>query len=147
DKAVEVGILNSREYQQALENLYTVALTLTLDRFEFDLHWFGTNNTVFSQFGSSDTELNTLTTTSNLGFTKNFAAGGQLLVDFANSFVFTFSGIDHTTASSNIGATFFQPLLRNFGRRVRLETLTQGERNLLYAVRSFARFRKQFYVN
>ncbi|HEY1860063.1 MAG TPA: hypothetical protein VGG61_06900, partial [Gemmataceae bacterium] len=147
DKAVELGILHSRQFQQALENLYTVALTLTLDRFEFDLHWFGTNNTVFSQFGSSDTEVNTLTTTSHLGFTKNFAAGGQLLVDFANSFVFTFSGINHTNATSNIGVTFLQPLLRNFGRRVRLETLTQGERDLLYAVRTFARFRKQFYVN
>jgi outer membrane protein TolC len=147
DKAVELGILHSREFQQALENLYGVALTLTLDRFEFDLHWFGTNNTVFSHFGSSDTEVNTLTTTSNLGFTKNLAAGGQLLVDFANSFVFTFSGINHTNVTSNIGVTFMQPLLRNFGRRVRLETLTQGERNLLYAVRTFARFRKQFYVN
>jgi outer membrane protein TolC len=147
DRAVELGILNSREFQQALENLYGVALTLSLDRFEFDLHWFGTNNTVFSQFGSSDTEVNTLSTTNHLGFTKTFAAGGQLLVDWANSFVFTFSGINHTSASSNIGVVFLQPLLRNFGRRVRLETLTQGERNLLYAVRTFARFRKQFYVN
>jgi outer membrane protein TolC len=147
DKAVELGILHSREYQQALENLYGVALTLTIDRFEFALHWFGTNNTIFSHFGSSDTEINTLTTNSSLGFTKNFAAGGQLLVDFANSFVFTFSGVNQTNVTSNIGVTFLQPLLRNFGRRVRLETLTQGERDLLYAVRTFARFRKQFYVN
>src|SRR5262249_10590105 len=28
----------------------------------------------------------------------------------------------------------------------RLETLTQGERNLLYAIRDFAQFREQFYV-
>jgi outer membrane protein TolC len=44
-------------------------------------------------------------------------------------------------------ATFTQPLLRGAGRRVRLEGLTQAERNVLYAVRNFARFRKQFYVN
>jgi outer membrane protein TolC len=147
DKAVELGVLHSREYQQALENLYNASLLLTLDRFDFAMHWFGTNNTAFSHFGSSDTEINSLTTTTNSGFSRNFAAGGQLLVDFANSFVFTFSGVNQTTTSSNIAVTLVQPLLRNAGRRVRLETLTQGERNLLYAVRTFARFRKQFYVN
>jgi hypothetical protein len=37
--------------------------------------------------------------------------------------------------------------LRGAGRKVRLETLTQAERNTLYAVRDFARFRKQFWTN
>jgi len=37
--------------------------------------------------------------------------------------------------------------LRNFGRQVRLESLTQAERDTLYAVRDFARFRKQFWVS
>src|SRR5947208_2511376 len=81
-----------RDYQQALETLYTTALALTLDRWAFALHWFGTNVTTFSQFGSSETEVNTLTSTSHLGFTRNLAAGGQLLADFANSFVYTASG-------------------------------------------------------
>ena len=45
-----------------------------------------------NHFGSSDTEINTLTTTTDLGFTKNFAAGGQLMFDIVNSFIFTFSG-------------------------------------------------------
>jgi outer membrane protein TolC len=145
-KAVELGILNSREYQQALEDLYTSALTLTLDRWDFALHWFGTNNTTANLFGGNGVGLSTLTTNTDVGFTRNLAAGGQLLVDFANSFVFTFSGANITTATSNITATLIQPLLKNAGRRVRLETLTQGERNLLYAVRTFARFREQFYV-
>src|SRR5947207_2069507 len=45
EKAVELGLIHSREYQQALEDLYTKALILTLDRWDFALHWFGTNNT------------------------------------------------------------------------------------------------------
>jgi outer membrane protein TolC len=148
ERAVELGLLHSREYQQALENLYLTALTLTLDRYDFALHWFGTNNTTYSHFGSSDTELSTLTTASHLGFSRSLAAGGQLLVDFANSFVFTFTpSHTPTLATSNLAVTLVQPLLRNAGRRVRLEGLTQSERNVLYAVRDFARFRKQFYVN
>lgn len=147
ERSVELGVLHSRDYQTALEQLYLAALALTLNRFDFAAHWYGTNSTIFDHFGSSDTEVNTLTTNSDFGFTKNFAAGGQLIFDLANSFVFTFSGVDHTTTTSTIGVTLIQPLLRGFGRRVRLEMLTEGERAVLYAVRAFARFRKTFYVN
>jgi outer membrane protein TolC len=148
-RATEVGLLNSREYQTALEEVYLSALALTLNRFEFQLHWFGRNGTTYTHFGAGSRdggETSTLTSNSELGFTRNFAAGGQLLVDFANSLVFEhFNGTN--VVKSNILVTMTQPLLRNFGRKVRLETLTQAERDTLYAVRVFARFRKQFWAN
>ena len=147
DKAVEVALLNSREYQTAIENLYLAALSLTLNRFEFDLQWFARNATTFTHFGSggSPTETNTLSSNSNVGFSRNFAAGGQLLVEFANSFVFEFTG-DTQQIRSNLAINLIQPLLRGAGRKVRLESLTQAERNVLYSVRDFARFRKQFWA-
>lgn len=149
DLSVELGLLHSREYQTTLEDLYTTALTLTFNRFEFACRWFARNNTMFTHFGSgsANNEQNTLTTSSNAGFTRNLATGGQLMVDFANSFVFEFAGLDRTTTTSNIVVNFIQPLLRMAGREVRLESLTQAERNVLYAVRDFARFRKQFTFN
>jgi outer membrane protein TolC len=147
ERAVELGILNSRAYQTALEDLYLTALQLTLNRFEFDCHWFLTNNTLWTHFGSSDTEINTLSSASTFGFTRNLYAGGQLMAEFANNLVVTFSGVNQTAWSSNLIATFTQPLLRGAGRRVRLEGLTEAERQVLYAVRDFARFRKRFYVN
>jgi outer membrane protein TolC len=144
ERSVELGLLNSPPYYNQLDNLYLAALALTLNRFEFALHWFGTNDTFFTHFGSSADETNTLSTSSMIGFTKAFAAGGQLMVDLANSFVFQFAGPDTTIATSNIAINLVQPVLRGFGRDVRMEGLTQGERNLLYAVRGFARFRKSF---
>ena len=147
ESAVEIGVLNSRSYAFALDQLYLTALALTLNRFEFDCHWFLTNNTLWTHFGSSDTEVNTLNSASTFGFTRNLYAGGQLMAEFANNVLVTFSGIDQTIAVSNLIATFTQPLLRGAGRWVRLDGLTQAERNTLYAVRDFARFRKRFYVN
>jgi outer membrane protein TolC len=147
DRSVELGVLNSREYAFALEQLYLTGLGLTLNRFEFDCHWFLTNNTLFTQFGSSDTEVNTLNTSSTFGFTRNLYAGGQFMAEFANNVLITFSGVDQTIAVSNLIATFSQPLLRGAGRWVRLEGLTEAERSVLYAARDFARFRKGFYVN
>ena len=147
DRAVEVALLNSRENQTALEDVYLTALALTLNRFEFALQWFGRNSTAFTHFGSggAPTETNTLSSNSNLGFTRNFAAGGQLLVDFANSLVFEYTN-GSKQWSSNLSFRFLQPLLRGAGRKVRLESLTQQERNVLYSVRDFARFRKQFWA-
>jgi hypothetical protein len=147
DKAVEVALVNSREFQTAVESLYLQALSLTLNRFEFDLRWFGRNATTFTHTGTSafPTETNVLNVDTNVGFNRNLAAGGQLLVDFANSVVVEYVG-GTTQVRSNLGIQFIQPLLRGFGRQVRLEGLTQAERDTLYAVREYARFRKQFWA-
>src|SRR5207302_9421472 len=109
EKAVAIGLLDSREYQTQLDNLYLTALALTLNRFEFDCHWFLTNQTLWTHFGSSDTEVNTLSTASTFGFTRNLYAGGQLLAEFANSFLITFSGVNKTVASSNLIFNLTQP--------------------------------------
>jgi outer membrane protein TolC len=146
DDLIEIGVINSREYQSQLEALYLNALALSLNRFEFALHWFGTNNTTYEEFGSPNTGVSNLTTTSNLGFTRDLSWGGQLLVDFANSYVFQFSGLNHAYVNSSIGITLTQPLLRHFGKDVRMEALTEGERSLLYQLRTFARYRKTFAV-
>lgn len=149
ERAVLLGQTHSIFYRTELENLYLVALALTLNRFEFACQWYLTNSTFFQHFGTGGypTESNTLTTNTNLGFTKAFSTGGQLLIDFANSFVFEYTGPNHYRVNSSISGTFLQPLLRNGGKYVRMETLTQGERNVLYAIRDFARFRKQYYFN
>jgi hypothetical protein len=52
DRAVEIALMNSRELQTQLEDVYLSALNLTLNRFEFACRWFGRNNTTFTHFGS-----------------------------------------------------------------------------------------------
>lgn len=149
ERAVELGLLHSREYQTQLEDLYLTALALTLERFEFALHWFGGNDTTYNHFGASSLpgESNTLTTASEFGFTRALTTGGQLLVDFANSFVWEFTGPNVSTTQSNIVINLVQPLLRGAWKAVRMEPLTQAERNVLYEVRDYARFRKRFYLD
>jgi outer membrane protein TolC len=56
-----------------------------------------------------------------------------------------FAGGQVSRAGGTIVAALTLPLLRGAGRYVRLEGLIQAERNLLYNVREFARFRRQFY--
>ena len=147
--SVQLALLNSRDYQDQVERLYLAALGLTLDRFEFDLQWNAGNTTFFEHFGAGGppNETNSLRTDSGLGFSKAFAAGGQLIVNFANSFAWQFTGGDFNMASGGLLVSFTQPLLRGAFKRIRLESLTLAERQVLYAVRDFARFRQIFYVN
>ncbi|MGV3609039.1 MAG: hypothetical protein ACO1RA_21720 [Planctomycetaceae bacterium] len=146
--AVELMLLNSREYQTSIEDVYLSALALTLNRFDFALQWFGNTSAAYNHFGSggAPTETNTLTVPSNIGFTRNLASGGQIVTDFANSFVFEYNN-GTKRWGSNLRFSLLQPLLRGASRRVRLEGLTQQERNVLYSVRNFARFRKQLWAS
>ena len=82
------------------------------------------------------------------GVGKLLSAGGRLLAGFANQVVFDFAGPTprQPTVRSFLPLTFVQPFLRGGGRAVTLEPLTQAERNLVYEIRSFARFRQEFVV-
>jgi outer membrane protein TolC len=146
-RAAEIALVNSREYQTNLETVYEAALGLTLNRFAFDLHWIGQNVTNYTRVGAGGPplETNTLTSTTTAGFTRALAAGGQFTAEFINNLAYQYTGGTGQVGSSAL-FSLTQPLLRGFGRQVQLEDLTQAERNVLYAVRTYARFRKSFYV-
>lgn len=149
DRATEIALLNSRDYQTVREDLFLTALDLTLNRFEFATQWFGGFGPSYTRVGAGSlpTESNSLTLAGGFGFSRFLPAGGQLLTNFANSFVWEFTGNSGAAVNGSFTATLVQPLLRRFGRDVRLEGLTQAERNTLYAVRGYARFRKQFWAD
>jgi hypothetical protein len=46
-----------------------------------------------------------------------------------------------------LSASVTQPLLRGSGRQIVQENLTQAERNALYQIRSFNRYRQTFVVS
>ena len=145
---IDLTLLNSRELQTQKETLFRVALALTLERFEYQLRPSVGNN------GSSTT----YTTDRNGGITEDriripsvfqlermLYTGGDFIGRFANSVLLTFHGPQGFAAdvSSDLLFDFSQTLLQ---RDVRLEDLTQSERNVVYAARDFTRFRKELFV-
>src|SRR5262249_39009607 len=74
--------------------------------------------------------------------------GAVLLFNIANQTVINLGAAPRDVVStSTMSLDFLQPLLRGAGRAVTLEPLTLAERELLYAIRIFARFRKEFFVS
>ena len=144
--AIELALLHSREFQTQVEQLYTSALRLSQNRFEYRVNWLGGSDTAFAASGDRATGNRNLGTTNQLGLSRNFAAGGQFFSSLVNSFTWQFGGGGNSDfAAGNLLVGLTQPLLRGAFRHVRTESLTQAERDMLYQVRAFARFRRQFY--
>jgi hypothetical protein len=144
---VELALLNSRAYQAQKEALYRVSLQLSFERFDYQLkptsRGNGTNLDYTHNRAGGQT-VNRLGIPTTLGFEKALITGGDLVARFANDVLLTFNGPDGFVAdvSSDLLLDISQPLLQ---RDVQFENLTQAERNVVYAARDFARFRKEFF--
>ena len=146
ENAVRIALLHSPVYQFQVEQLYLSALDVSAQRFEFDTQFFGGLGTSVTGRGGRGPSYQW--GNNNLQMRRNFAWGGSLVTNVANSIVWDLSGPGSTrTGTSLIDFTLLQPLLRNAGRDVVLEQLTSAERNLLADVRSFERFRRSFFLN
>ncbi len=148
EQAVELGIMNSREFQDRREDLYLAALPVTLQRFSFAAQGFFTETAALDFAGrlTGRVPRNAGVFDTETGFGKLFPTGALLAVRLANQVVVDLTGERPTTTLSNFALNLSQPFLRGGGYAVTLEPLTQAERNMVYAIRSYARFRKLFYV-
>lgn len=163
DDAVRVGLLNSRNYQQQLEELYLSALDVSFERFLFDSQFFAGYQGIYTadgrlrndparrnNAGGNSSSLFELGTNSNgprdIAVRKAFTTGSTLVVGLANSLVWQFSGPDDYRGNTLIDFALVQPLLRGAGRDRVMERLTVSERTLLYNVRAMEQYRQAFYV-
>lgn len=81
-----------------------------------------------------------------LGVSQLLAGGAQIAVELSSNFLRFLTGDPRSVAESALAASLRKPLLRGAGRKVAQESLTQAERDVLYDLRSFARYRKDFAV-
>lgn len=155
EEAVRLAMIHSSRFQEQKETLYLSALDVSTERFRFDVQFFGGATATYDHLGEELTngEANNLSlgrTSRNrpqtLEMRKKFATAGELLVGFANEFVWEFSGGDVDFVTSLLNFSIVQPLLRAGGREVALEQLTLAERGLLGNMRAYQHWRQGFYT-
>ncbi len=151
ENAVRIALLHSPEYQRQVENLYFAALNVSAERFFFDTQFYGGAQTslLARKQGESQASIGGFSRGGGdlLRMQRNLAWGGSLVAGIANSITWQLSGPDAQTASTLLDFTLLQPLLRDAGRDKVLEGLTASERQLLYAIRQFERYRRNFFLN
>ncbi|MCB9881361.1 MAG: TolC family protein [Planctomycetes bacterium] len=143
EDALRIAAENSRDFQTQKERLYNSALALTGQRNRY--------STIFSGGATADStgvadKTADGSARGNLSASQILASGARVLGGFVTSFfrVFTSGGGWNTSSLLNLSIT--QPILAGFGRTVTMEPLTQAERNVVYSVRDYERFRRTFAV-
>jgi outer membrane protein TolC len=144
EEALELSVRQSRRYQTEKERLYLTALTLTGERHEFGPQFFAGSRATFE--GVIDGERQGQIS-SQAGMSQALRTGGRIGVALANDLLRFYTGDPRSRAVSVISMDLVQPLLRGAGRySSAVERLTQAERNVIYAIRSFSFFQDQYAV-
>lgn len=141
-EAVRLATEYSREYQSQKESLYLEALSLTSTRHQYARQWFGTIDAAYATNGTTeDTTLDT-----SVGVTQDHLLGDGIQVGtgLAIDWARFLTGDPQTSLGSVLTATVTAPLLGAGAGKTARENLTQAERNVLYRIRTFNRYRKTF---
>jgi outer membrane protein TolC len=151
-QALQVGALNSSEYQKMKESVFQAALTVNLQRDQYGFTLDAGGESSISADNTSGETVKTESSRGTVSLSKNFKNGAK----FASSLV-TAVGVDIVELLSgdsvDIGksisgeASLSIPLLRGAGKHIAAENLTQAEQSLVYAIFQFERYKKTFAVN
>jgi len=144
--ALQIAAHNSPEYQSRKEDVFRVALALDLERNSFrSIFAAGTDHEI-----ATNTVGETVTTTTNSGSAQvsRLLKGGAALtaavgVDLIN--LLTQGGA--SSLGLNVDTSVSIPLLRGAGRYIITEPLTQAERDVVYEIWDFERYKRSFAVN
>ena len=144
EDSLDLAVHHSRNYQNHKEQLFLSALSLTLARHDFA--------PIFSASGQGQylsdhvAETHSVDANGSIGVDWLIRDLGKLSTAFTTDFSRFLSGGPGTVVSSQLGVMFTRPLLRDAGYKRENEALTQAERQLLYDLRDFTQFRKDFSV-
>jgi outer membrane protein TolC len=142
-QAVAIATAYNREYQTQKEDLYIKALDLRLTRHQFEQQYFGIVTGGYTG-DRNDTDLGM---EANFGFNRLLKQGTIISTRIALAWADVLTGNLRSGWTSLLSAAITQPLLRGSDSKVVLENLTQAERDTLYQVRTFNRFRQTFVVS
>ena len=159
ETSLNLAVNYNRSYQSRKEQLYLSALGLTLVRHQFTPLFTSEANVIYSAQRTtldeitgnpalSDTvvEQAKVTGGGSIGASWLIRDVGRITAAFTADAIRFVTGDPRLTTSSQLSATFFRPLLRDAGFKAQTEVLIQAERQLLYDLRDFTRYRKEFSV-
>jgi outer membrane protein TolC len=142
--ALRLARRNSREFQTNKETLYLSALSLTAQLHAFETQ-FAFSGDVMRTVQGADRE-RTLGESADLGIAQRLRTGTLLALDIGLTGLKYINHELATTLESSLNLSVTQPLWRGADRVVVLNNLVQAEHNVVYALRTFARYEKIFAV-
>jgi len=146
EAALQIAARNSREFQEAKETLFKVALELDLEQSAFRSTFAAILSGDIENDDSGDDTVRSARGSAVPAVTRTFRNGVEMSGSIAVDLVKLLTQGSASSLGLLADAGISVPLLRGAGRDIAAEPLKQAERNLLYAVYSFERFKRAFAV-
>jgi outer membrane protein TolC len=144
--ALAVGAHNSTDYQQEKELVFQSALALDLERDRFRQTWVGVLSGDIERDLGADPSITGATASAAVGVAKRFENGATMTLNLALDLVKLLTQGKDSAFGIFGDATIAVPLLRGAGRFVVEEPLRQAERDVVYSIYGFERFKRAFAV-
>jgi len=144
-EALQYAFRHAREFQTAKEELYLAALALSLERHLWTPQLVGDIRTRYANYGAIRDFDHAMDVVATTAVEQRLPYGGEVTATVVSSLMRDLT--NHVTSGETGQAVLAAniPLLRGAGH-VAYESRYQAERDLIYAVRTFERFRQTFAV-
>jgi len=141
--ALIMAAKNNRDYQTAKEDVYLQTLSLISRRHDYHLR-YGVGGSVT---WSADEETKDISADLNLDLIQWLAQGTQVSLNVVEEYSQDLLDEDSIENFQTIvGLDILQPLFRGAGRSVAQANLIQAERDVIYQIRNFLRYQRNFSV-
>lgn len=146
-EALQVGARNSREYQSRKEQVYRTALDLDLEALAFRTTYFGIIEGLITSDQREGVNETLLEGSAALDIRRQLYSGALLTSRIGLDVAKLLSSDGSASLGLIADASVTVPLLRGAGRHIVAEPLTQAERDVVYAIWDFERYKRQFAVD
>ncbi len=144
--ALQVAARNNRDYQTRKEDFFRTALTLDLEANQFRNLLYGDVESEYTTDYSGEKPVRGLANTGTTSWQRKLKTGTILTAGFAIDLVKLLTFDRSSSLGLYADATITIPLLQGSGRHIVTEPLTQAEREVIYSLHTFARFKRTLAV-
>lgn len=145
DDCFNYALGSSRDYKARKEDLYIAALAVTLQRHQFEPRLFAQTTVEVAGSGEKSDYASALNVAQTLGVRQRLPYGGEVVASVLAQNVTELRRVVSESQNAEAVLSANVPLLRGAGL-VAQEDLIQAERDLVYEVREFERYRRAFLV-
>ncbi|MBW8036261.1 MAG: TolC family protein [Planctomycetes bacterium] len=146
-QALQIGAWNSFNYQTQKEGIFRAALLLDLEANDFRNIFNQEFTSLIKSDTTGDDRVSGIENSSNTGVTRKLENGTILAADLAIDFANLLTSPKASALGTKLDTSISIPLLRGSGKHIVTEPLTQAQRNVVYAIYSFERFKRTFAVD
>jgi len=146
-EALQVAARNSFAYQTQKEEVFRAALRLDFERDLFRDFFTEQAESLVSTDSSGDRTVSGTRQSSITGWSRTLKNGAAFSAQLGADLVSLLTAGRASARGLQADASVSMPLLRGSGAHIVTEPLTQAERDVLYAIWEFERFKRTFAVN